>query len=43
LFIEEAERMGTLAEILAEAGYREDGAGKWTPPKMVAVESVELA
>jgi predicted RNase H-like HicB family nuclease len=43
LFLEEAERMGTLADILSEAGYNQDHDGKWNPPRMVAVESVELS
>jgi len=42
LFLEEAEKMGTLAEILAEAGYQQDSTGKWNPPRMVAVEAVEM-
>lgn len=42
LFLEEAERMGTLADLLTEAGYHEDSQGKWNPPKMIAVESAEL-
>lgn len=43
LFIEEAEKMGTLEDILGEAGYRKDRAGKWNPPSLVAMELVELA
>lgn len=31
LFLEEAERMGTLADILSEAGYNKDHNGKWSP------------
>jgi len=42
LFVEEAEKMGTLGDILAEAGYQKDGSGKWTPPGFVAMELVEL-
>jgi predicted RNase H-like HicB family nuclease len=42
LFLEEAEKMGTLRDILAEAGYQEDGSGKWNPPPMVAVESARI-
>ncbi|MEW6356554.1 MAG: hypothetical protein AB1696_09525 [Planctomycetota bacterium] len=42
LFVEEAEKMGTLDDILAESGYRKDASGKWTPPAMIAVETVEM-
>jgi len=41
LFLEEAEKMGTLKGILAEAGYRRDRSGKWSPPSLVAMELVE--
>ena len=43
LFLEEAEKMGTLSDILAEAGYRKDRSGKWSPPSLVATELLELA
>ena len=43
LFIEEAEKMGTLEDILTEAGYRKHAANKWTAPRMVATESVEVS
>ncbi|MBM4031871.1 MAG: type II toxin-antitoxin system HicB family antitoxin [Planctomycetes bacterium] len=43
LFIEEAEKMGTLNDILGEAGYRRARTGKWSPPSLVATELVELA
>ena len=42
LFLEEAEKLGTLKDILTEAGYQTDPSGKWNPPRMVAIESVEL-
>ena len=32
LFLEEAERMGTLEEILAESGYIKTEAGRWETP-----------
>lgn len=38
LFIEEAEKMGTLKDILEEANYVRDSSGKWMPPKLVATE-----
>jgi predicted RNase H-like HicB family nuclease len=42
LFLEEAEKMGTLEEILEEANYKKDTSGKWLPPKLVATESASL-
>ncbi|MFZ3091560.1 MAG: hypothetical protein WA240_13190 [Nitrospirota bacterium] len=38
LFIEEAEKIGTLEEILIESGYKKDASGKWLSPKIVATE-----
>ncbi len=38
LFLEEAEKMGTLKDILSEAGYRKDKSGTWSPPSLVAME-----
>lgn len=43
LFIEEAEKMGTLEDILAESGYQRGEAGKWTAPRMVATECVGIS
>ena len=43
LFLEEAQKMGTLKDILAEAGFQRDSSGKWSPPSLVATELVELA
>ena len=42
LFLEEAEKMGTLEGILEEANYKKDTSGKWLPPKLVATEFVSL-
>ena len=42
LFVEEAEKMGTLGDILEEANYKMDANGKWLPPKLVATELVSL-
>jgi predicted RNase H-like HicB family nuclease len=42
LFLEEAEKMGTLRDVLAEAGYRQDDSGRWNAPPMVAVESARM-
>ena len=38
LFLEEAERMGTLEEILAESGYSRSKTGRWETPRLVATE-----
>ncbi|MBI4822788.1 MAG: type II toxin-antitoxin system HicB family antitoxin [Nitrospirae bacterium] len=43
LFLEEAEKMGTLEDILAESRYIKDENGKWLPPKMVATELVSIS
>ena len=43
LFIEEAEKMGTLEDILTEAGYQKHAAHKWTAPRMVATECVGIS
>lgn len=43
LFLEEAEKMGTLEDILIEAGYQKHGINKWKAPEMVAIEAVAMA
>ena len=40
LFLEEAERMGTLEDILQECGYDRDR-DKWIPPALVEIATVE--
>jgi len=42
LFLEEAEKMNTLEDILDEANYKKDEKGKWSPPKLVATEFARL-
>ena len=42
LFLEEAEKMGTLEDILIESGYRQDEADNWLAPRIVATELVGL-
>ena len=42
LFLEEAEKMNTLEDILEEANYKKDAKGKWSPPKLVATELAGL-
>jgi len=43
LFLEEAEKMGTLEDILEEARYKKDASGCWIPPKLVATELVTVS
>jgi predicted RNase H-like HicB family nuclease len=43
LFVEETEKLGTLEDILREAGYQKDGAGAWKSPRIVATEVMSLA
>ncbi len=38
LFIEEAENMGTLEDILQEAGYELNDSTRWEAPRIVATE-----
>ena len=38
LFLEEADRMGTLEEILAECGYAKTVTGQWQTPRVIATE-----
>lgn len=42
LFLEEAERMGTLEQILEEAGYIKKSQKKITSPKFLGIERVTL-
>lgn len=42
LFIDEAENMGTLWEILMECNYSKDDNGKWIPSKILAAELVSI-
>ena len=42
LFIEEADKMGTLKTILEESNYIKDSKGKWTPPKLISTELMSL-
>ena len=43
LFLEEAEKMGTLDEILVESGYKLNGAHGWETPRIVATELMSTA
>jgi len=42
LFFEECQRMGTLEQVLEEAGFLQDG-DSWQPRKPVAEEELSLA
>lgn len=42
LFLEEAEKIGTLKDILEESKYKRDASGRWQPPKLIATELVSL-
>jgi len=43
LFIEEAEKMRTLEDILEESRYKKDASGRWLPPKLLATEVVSIS
>jgi len=43
LFLEEAEKMGTLEEILEESRYTKDENGRWLPPRLIATELVSAS
>ena len=42
LFLEEAEKMGTLEEILSESGYQKAAFGDWLTPRLVATELMSV-
>ena len=43
LFVEESEKLGTLEDILREAGYKPGGDGAWKSPRIIATEVMSLA
>jgi predicted RNase H-like HicB family nuclease len=43
LFLEEAEKMGTLEEILQESGYELNEFNSWEAPRIVATELMKTA
>jgi predicted RNase H-like HicB family nuclease len=43
LFLEEAEKMGTLDDILEESRYRKDSSGRWLPPRLIATELISVS
>ena len=42
LFLEEAEKMGTLEDILSESGYEKAGFGAWLTPRLIATELMSV-
>ncbi len=42
LFIAEAEKMGTLEDIMSEAGYEKASYGEWMAPRLIATEHMSL-
>ena len=42
LFLEEAEKMGTLNDILSEVNYTVNHDGRYVPPKIIGAEEVSL-
>lgn len=40
-FLEAAEELGTLTDVLEEAGYRRDG-DAWTPPEFVSLDRMAV-
>lgn len=43
LFLEEADKMGTIEDILEESRYKRDANGRWLPPKLIATELVSVS
>lgn len=42
LFVEEAEKMGTLEDILKESGYEKTDVNRWMTPRLVATELMSI-
>jgi len=42
LFLEEAEKMGTLEDILEESKYKKDASGRWLPHRLIATKFVSI-
>ncbi|MEI7637244.1 MAG: hypothetical protein WCJ37_08050 [Syntrophus sp. (in: bacteria)] len=42
LFLEEAEKMGTLEDILSESGYEKAERGDWMAPRLIATEHMSI-
>jgi predicted RNase H-like HicB family nuclease len=42
LFLEEAEKMGTLEDILKESGHKKTDVNRWMTPRLVATELMSV-
>lgn len=42
LFVEEAEKIGTLEDILKESGYEQINLNRWATPRLVATELMSI-
>jgi len=42
LFLEEAEKMGTLEDILQESGYEKTDFNSWRTPRLIATELMSV-
>lgn len=42
LFLEEAEKMGTLEDIMSESGYEKAEHGEWMAPRLIATEHMSV-
>lgn len=42
LFLEEAEKMGTIEDILQESGYEKIDLGSWRTPRLIATELMSV-
>jgi predicted RNase H-like HicB family nuclease len=42
LFLEEAEKMGTLEDVLKESGYEKTNLNHWMTPRVVATELMSI-
>ena len=43
LFVEEAQKMGTLEDILEESAFTQSSTSSWHPPRLLATELMCLA
>lgn len=42
LFLEEAEKMGTLEDILKESGHEKNNLNRWMTPRLIATELMSV-
>jgi len=42
LFLEEADKMGTLEDILKESGYEKNNLNRWMTPRLIATELMSI-